>query len=148
MRWVLEIRVSLALSKKWFLPSRMNEMMSAKVLRQNIIFADRRFKGRLGHHGIDIWRKFRDHDAASRRLSGQDHFRFRSGPGRGSNVYNFLFVTSVTSKKSPKSIKVVQKWFHQKNKRFWHLNKKFPKNVGDLGKLIVVAGFEKLQEFQ
>ena len=32
--------------------------------------------------------------------------------------------------------------------RFWHLNKKFPKNVGDLDKLLVARGFKKLPKVQ
>ena len=36
----------------------------------------------------------------------------------------------------------------QKNNGFWHLYKKLPKNVGDLGKLIVANGFKKLPKVQ
>ena len=46
------------------------------------------------------------------------------------------------------SVKVVQKWFHQKNDRFWHLYKKMPKNVRDLGKSIIAKGFKNLPKVQ
>ena len=46
------------------------------------------------------------------------------------------------------SIKVAQKWFHYKNDRFWHLYKRLPKNVGDLGELIVAKGFKNLPKVQ
>ena len=52
---------------------------------------------------------------------------------------------SVTRKKSPNVNKSCQKWFHQKNERFWQ---KLPKNVGDSGKLIVAEGFKKLPKVQ
>ena len=39
------------------------------------------------------------------------------------------------------SIKVVQKWFHYKNDRFWHLHKNCLRIRGDLAKLIVAKGF-------
>ena len=48
---------------------------------------------------------------------------------------------SVTSKKLPNVHKSCPK-------RFWHFYKKMPKNVGNLGKLIVVTGFEKLPKVQ
>ena len=50
-------------------------------------------------------------------------------------------------KSSPMSIKVAQKWFHWKNERFGHLYKNFL-NVGNLGKIIVATGFEKLPKVQ
>ena len=45
------------------------------------------------------------------------------------------------------SIKVAQKDFTIKIKDF-NTFKKFPKNVGDFGKIIVVTGFEKLPKVQ
>ena len=42
------------------------------------------------------------------------------------------------------SIKVAQKWFHLKIKDFDTL----PKNVGDLGKLVVAIDFEKFPKVQ
>ena len=44
------------------------------------------------------------------------------------------------------SIKVAQKWFHKK-KSLTPLQK-LPNNVGDMGKLIVATGFEKLPKVQ
>ena len=45
------------------------------------------------------------------------------------------------SKSCPKMISL-------KNDRFWHLFKKLPKNVGDLGKLIVAKGYKKLPKVE
>ena len=45
------------------------------------------------------------------------------------------------------SIKHAQKWFHYQKKILTILQKN-PKNVGDLGKLIVATGLEKLPKFQ
>ena len=45
------------------------------------------------------------------------------------------------------SIKVAQKWFHKKNEIFWQAYKN-ASNVGDLGKIIVATGFEKLPKVQ
>ena len=44
------------------------------------------------------------------------------------------------------SIKIAQKWFHLNNLKILTTLQKIPKNVGDLGKLIVAAGFEKLHK--
>ena len=43
-----------------------------------------------------------------------------------------------------------EKWFHQKNERFWQIFKvqKLPTIVGDLGKLSVAKGFKKLPKVQ
>ena len=41
------------------------------------------------------------------------------------------------------SIKVAQKWFHKKNLKILTPLQKLPKNVSDMGKLIVAKGFEK-----
>ena len=35
-----------------------------------------------------------------------------------------------------------------KNERFWNLDKKLPTNVGNLVKIIVATGFEKLPKVQ
>ena len=51
--------------------------------------------------------------------------------------------TSVTRNKSIKSIKVDQKWFHQKNDRFWHIYKNCLRMWEIWVKLIVPKGFEK-----
>ena len=45
------------------------------------------------------------------------------------------------------SIKVAQKWFHKK-KNFLTPLQKLPKNVGDLGGLIVAKGFKNLPKVQ
>ena len=45
-------------------------------------------------------------------------------------------------------IKVAQKLFHCKNLRFLQLYKNLPNIVGDLGKIIVSTGFEKLPKVQ
>ena len=64
-------------------------------------------------------------------------------------VYSKLLLTlSVTSKKSPKDNKSSQKMITlEKWNILTHLQK-LPKNVGDLGKLIVATGFEKLPKVQ
>ena len=43
---------------------------------------------------------------------------------------------------------VAQKWFHKKNERFLTHLQKLPKNVSDLGKIIVATGFKKLPKVQ
>ena len=55
---------------------------------------------------------------------------------------------SVTRKNRQMSIKVAQKWFHMENDRFWHLYKKLPKDVVDLGNLICAKGFKNLPKVQ
>ena len=56
---------------------------------------------------------------------------------------------SVTSKKSPNVYKSYPKIISlEKLKILTPLQKKIPKNVGDLGKLIVAKGFEKLPKVQ
>ena len=45
------------------------------------------------------------------------------------------------------SLKVAQKWFHEKMK-FLKPLQKLPKNVEDLGKLVVAKGFKKLSKVQ
>ena len=54
-------------------------------------------------------------------------------------------MVNITSKKS---LKVAQKWFRKKNERFFTLLQKLPKNVGDLGKIIVATSYEKLPTVQ
>ena len=44
------------------------------------------------------------------------------------------------------SIKVAQKWFHQKNE--WTPLQKLPKKGGDWGNLIVAKGFKNLPKVQ
>ena len=46
------------------------------------------------------------------------------------------------------SIKVAIKWFHKKNEWCWHLYKNCLKMEGDLGKLIVAKGLEKLPKVE
>ena len=46
------------------------------------------------------------------------------------------------------SIKVAQKYFTRKMIDFDTFTKKCPKNVGDLGKLIVAKGFNKFPKVQ
>ena len=52
---------------------------------------------------------------------------------------------SVTSKKSPNVYKSYPKMISQENETFWQ-QQNFPKNVGNLGKIIVPTGFEKLHK--
>ena len=51
---------------------------------------------------------------------------------------------SVTSKKSPNVYKSCPKMISQEKLKILTPLQKFPKNVGDLGKLIVAQGFEKM----
>ena len=53
-------------------------------------------------------------------------------------------VCSVTSKKSPNVYKSCPKWFYHKNERFWTPLQKLSENIGNLGKIIVATGFDKL----
>ena len=46
------------------------------------------------------------------------------------------------------SIKVAQKWFHEKNEWCWHQYTNCLRMEGDLGKLIVAEGFKKLPKVQ
>ena len=52
-------------------------------------------------------------------------------------------MVSVTRKNRQMSIKAAQKWFH-----FDTFTKKLPKNVGDLGKLIVAKCFKNFPKVQ
>ena len=64
-------------------------------------------------------------------------------------TFNYLksFMTSVTSKKMQNDyIKVAQKWLHYKTERFQTPLQKWSKNVGNLGKIIVATGFEKIPQ--
>ena len=56
--------------------------------------------------------------------------------------------TSVTSKKSSNVYKSCPKKISLKKLRILTPLQKLPKNVGDLGKLIVAKGFEKLPKVQ
>ena len=55
---------------------------------------------------------------------------------------------SATSKKSPNVYKTCPKMISQEKLKILTTLQKLPKNVGDLGKLIVAKGFEKLSKFQ
>ena len=55
-----------------------------------------------------------------------------------------LIVISVTSKKSPNVYKSCPKMSSLEKLKILTPLQKLPKNVGDLGKLIVATGFEKL----
>ena len=58
-------------------------------------------------------------------------------------------INSVTSKKSPNVIKSLPKMISiEKLKIYTKPLQKLPKNVGDLGKLIVAKDFEKLPKVQ
>ena len=59
-----------------------------------------------------------------------------------------LVVSSVTSKKSPKVYKSCPKMISQEKLKILTPLQKLPKNVGDLGKLIVDKCFEKLPKVQ
>ena len=56
--------------------------------------------------------------------------------------------SSVTRKKSPKIYKSCPKMISLENDRFLTPLRKLPKNVWDLGKLIVTKGFQKLPKVQ
>ena len=60
---------------------------------------------------------------------------------------NSELIFSVTRKKLPNVIKVAQNDFTRKMIDFDNF-KKMPKNVGDLGKLIVAKGFKNLPKVQ
>ena len=55
---------------------------------------------------------------------------------------------NVTRKKSPNVYKSGPKMISLENDRFLTPLQKLPKNVGDLGKLIVAKGFKKLPKVQ
>ena len=55
---------------------------------------------------------------------------------------------SETSKKSPNVYKICPKMIWLENLKILAPLKKLPKNVGDLGKLIIAKGFEKLPKVQ
>ena len=55
---------------------------------------------------------------------------------------------SVTSEKSPNAYKSCRKMITGEKSKIFTPLQKMPKNVGDLGKLIVAKGFEKLPKVQ
>ena len=55
---------------------------------------------------------------------------------------------SVTSEKSPNAYKSCPKMITGEKLKIFTPLQKMPKNVGDLGKLIVAKGFEKLPKVQ
>ena len=57
-------------------------------------------------------------------------------------------MTSVTSKKSPNVYKSCPEMISPEKLKIMTLLQKLPKNVGDLGKLIVAKGIEKLPKIQ
>ena len=57
-------------------------------------------------------------------------------------------IISMTSKKSPNVYKSCPKTISQEKLKILTPLQKLPKNVGDLGKLIVAKGFEKLLKVQ
>jgi len=57
-------------------------------------------------------------------------------------------IRSVTSKKSPNVYKSCPKMISLEKLKTLSPLQKLPKNVGDLGKLIVATGFEKSPKFQ
>ena len=59
-----------------------------------------------------------------------------------------LMVVNVTSKKSPNIYERCPKMISLEKLKIFTLLQKLLKNVGDLGKLIVVTGFEKLPKVQ
>ena len=63
------------------------------------------------------------------------------------NKYRNGIGTEWPEKNRQMSLKVAQKWFHKKKKISTTLQK-LPKNVGDLGKLIVAKDLEKLPKVQ
>ena len=63
-------------------------------------------------------------------------------------IWNVSEGDSVTSKKSPNVYKRCPKMISQEKLKILTPLQKLPKNVGDLGKLIVTKGFEKLPKVQ
>ena len=62
--------------------------------------------------------------------------------------FKFYLTISVTSKKSPIVYKSCPKMISLKKLKILTPLQKLPKNVEDLGKLIVAKGFEKLPKVQ
>ena len=60
----------------------------------------------------------------------------------------FFIIVCVTRKKSPNVYKSWPKLISLEKDRFLTHLQKLPKNVGDLGKLIVAKGFKNLPKFQ
>ena len=63
-------------------------------------------------------------------------------------IWNVWEGDSVTSKKLPNVYKRCPKMISQEKLKILTPLQKLPKNVGDLGKLIVTKGFEKLPKVQ
>ena len=63
-------------------------------------------------------------------------------------MFAFARFVSVTSKKSPNVYKSCPKIISLEKLKILTPLQKLPKNVGDLGKLIVAKGFEKLPKVQ
>ena len=70
------------------------------------------------------------------------------GTDRSTNCATVSFLVSVTSKKSPNFYKSCTKLILIKKLKILTPLQKLPKNKGDLGKLFVAKGFEKLPKVQ
>ena len=64
------------------------------------------------------------------------------------SMINWLVVLSVTRKKSLKVYQTCPKMISLEKLKILTPLQKLPKNVGDLGKLIIVKGFKKLPKVQ
>ena len=65
-----------------------------------------------------------------------------------SEHFDSLLAISVTSKKSPNVYKSCPKMISLEKLKILTPLQKLPKNVGDLGKLIIAKGYEKLPKVQ
>ena len=75
-------------------------------------------------------------------------FLFTTSLHNKTSKISSLISTSVTSKKSPNVYKSCTKVILLEKLKILTPLQKLPKNVGDLGKLIVAKGFEKLPKVQ